>query len=132
MTRALSIYMILGGLLFGGHSFLAESYPENGLADYLILAQTFLILLFIKSHLLTVFLSKKLNLLVGQVFLGFSVAKFIFAGMFIFLLKKTGEEPISKSFVAVYMFSYFTYLLVEVFLVLGEIQKDTPITSERN
>lgn len=132
MIRALSIYMILGGLLFGGHSFLAETFPENGLESYLLMAQTFLILLFIKGHLLTLFLSKKLNLLVGQVFLGFSVAKFIFAGMFILLLKKIGSEPISKSFILVYMFSYFTYLMVEVILVVKLAQEKLGTTSEKN
>lgn len=129
MTKALSIYMILGGLLFGGHSFLAEMFPDKGLEPYLLLSQTFLILLFIKGHLLTVFLSKKLNLLIGQVFLGFSVAKFIFAGLLIFLLKKTGAEPISKGFIIVYMFSYFSYLIVEVLLVVKAANKDLPPNS---
>lgn len=121
--------MILGGLLFGGHSFLAEMFPDKGLEAYLLLSQTFLILLFIKGHLLTVFLSKKLNLLIGQVFLGFSVAKFIFAGLLIFLLKKTGAEPISKGFIIVYMFSYFSYLIVEVLLVVKAANKDLPPNS---
>lgn len=129
MKKAISIYMILGGLLLVGHSFFAEQFPDKGLGYYLLPSQIFLFVLFLKGHLFTVFLSKKFNLYLGQVFLGFSVSKFILAGLFMLYIKRFEDIPPSKSFVLFFMFSYFTYLLAEVLLVVKELNKNDNLPS---
>lgn len=121
--------MILGGLLLVGHSFFAEQFPEKGLEEYLVISQVFLFLLFLKGHLLTIFLSKKFDIYLGQVFLGFSVSKFILAGLFILYLKRMGDLPLSKSYVLIFMFSYFTYLITEVFILLDKLKKADELSS---
>tara|TARA_B110000211_G_C14013655_1_gene524374 strand:- start:541 stop:918 length:378 start_codon:yes stop_codon:yes gene_type:complete len=124
MRKDISLYMILGGLLLVGHSFFAETFPERGLERFLIETQVFLFVLFLKGHLLTIFLSKKFNVYLGQVFLGFSVSKFVFAGLFILFIQELGGPPISKSFILVFVFSYFTYLTAEVILLVKKLNKE--------
>ena len=124
MIKDIVKYLILGGLLYGGHYFLSEMYPQRGLLSYKDVSQFILLLLFILSHILTVLISKKYNnVLLGQVFLGFSVFKLVSAGILIFVIKKISEDPISKSFILVFMGSYFLYLTLDVFTMLRNVKK---------
>lgn len=116
--------MVVSGLLIVGHSFLAEAYPESGLEVHLMKSQVFLFLLFLSGHILTVFLAKKMDMLYGMAFLGFSVVKFIFAGLLILLLKKMGDAELSKQFILVFMASYFSYLVADVFAIVRRVQKE--------
>jgi hypothetical protein len=124
MQKDISIYMIIGGLLLVGHSFFAEIFPDRQLESYLVEGQVFLFLLFLKGHILTAFLSKKFDIYLGQVFLGFSVTKFVFAGLFFLYIQELGSIPLSKSFVLVFVFSYFTYLITEVILLVSVLNKE--------
>ena len=123
MRKEISLYIIIGGLLLVGHSFFAEKFPERGIEHFLIETQVFLFLLFLKVHLLTLFLSKKFNIYLGQLFLGFSVYKFIISGLFLLLLQYIELYPISKSFVLIFMVSYFTYLVTEVVLLINKLNE---------
>lgn len=125
MRKDISLYVIIGGLLLAGHSFFAEKFPETGVNHFLIESQVFLFLLFLKVHLLTLFLSKKFNIYLGQLFLGFSVYKFIISGLFILLLQYIELYPISKSFVLTFMLSYFTYLVAEVVLLVNKLNEQS-------
>jgi hypothetical protein len=116
--------MILGGLLLVGHSFFADNFPGRELHHYVIQVQVFLFLLFLKGHILTEILSKKFGIYIGQVFLGFSVTKLIFAGLFILYIKRFEVFPVSKSYILLFMFSYFTYLLTEVVMLVGKLNKE--------
>ena len=60
----------------------------------------------------------------GQVFLGFSVFKLVFAGLFIFTIKKLSEDSMSKTFIIVFMCSYFVYLILDVSLVLRNVKQN--------
>ena len=124
MRKDISLHIILGGLLLVGHSFFSEIFPEKGLERFLMEAQVFLFLLFLKGHLLTLFLSKKFNIYLGQLFLGFSVYKFIFSGLFILIIQRLEGPPISKSFILIFMFSYFTYLVAEVILLVKKLNQE--------
>ena len=116
--------MILGGLLLVGHSFFAETFPERGLERFLIASQLFLFILFLNGHVLTVFLSNKFDIYLGQVFLGFSISKFVLSGLFILYIQSLGGAPISKSFILIFIFSYFTYLTTEVILLIKKLNKE--------
>ena len=124
MIKDIVKYLILGGLLYGGHYILSEMYPQRGLLSYKDVSQFILLLLFILSHILTVLISKKYNnVLLGQVFLGFSVFKLVSAAILIFVIKKISDDPISKSFILVFMGSYFFYLTLDVFTMLRNVKK---------
>jgi len=124
MIKDLLKYFILGGLLYGGHYFLSQNLPYQGLSTYRDISQFILFGIFVKSHVLTILLSRKFKILPGQVFLGFSVLKLILAGVMILLFKKLGDYPIGKSFTLVFMVSYFAYLAVDVWVMLDLLKKD--------
>lgn len=123
MIKDIVKYLILGGLLYGGHYILSEIYPQRGLHTYKDVSQFILLLLFLLSHILTVLFSKMYNVLIGQVFLGFTVFKLVSAGIFILIIKKMSEDPISISFILVFMVSYFFYLTLDVFTMLRNVKK---------
>ena len=118
MIRDIIKYTILGGLLYGGHYFLNALYPERALGENMNKSHVLLFLLFVKSHFIGDLLHKKFDILIGQVFMGFSVFKMILLGLYIFFLKKTGINPISNSFILTFMGSYFIYLSMDVYLTL--------------
>jgi hypothetical protein len=117
-------YIVVGGLLYGGHYFLSLKFIERGLVQNRDVSQIVLLFLFLISHCLTILLSKRFKVLLGQVFLGFSVFKLVFAGMFIFTIKKLSEDPMSKTFILVFMGCYFVYLTLDVFLVLRNVKQN--------
>lgn len=118
MIRDFIRYTILGGLLYGGHYFLNIVYPERALGENMMKSHILLFLLFVQSHFIGDLLHKKFDILIGQVFMGFSVFKMILLGLYIFFLKKTGLNPISNSFILTFMASYFIYLSMDVYLTL--------------
>ncbi len=124
MIKDLLRYFILGGLLYGGHYFLSQNLPYKGLSTYRDLSHSILFTIFLVSHVLTIFLSRKFKILPGQVFLGFSVLKLILAGVMILLFKKVGDYPIGKSFTLAFMASYFAYLTIDVWVMLDLLKKD--------
>ena len=118
MIKDIVKFMILGGLLYGGHYFLSIYLPEKDLGELRDVSQIFLFILFIKSHVLTKFLSIKYNLLTGKVSLGFSIVKLIFAASFIIISKKIGDYEISKAFILLFMGSYFAYQTLDVLIMI--------------
>lgn len=92
--------------------------PDKGLGELRDLSQIFLFLLFVKSHILTKFLSKKFDVLAGQVSLGFSVVKLIFAGSYMMICKKIGGYDLSKAFILLFMGSYFVYQTLDVLVMM--------------
>lgn len=123
MIKDITKYILIGGLLYGGHYFLATVFPDRGLTKYRDLSQVVLFLLFVKSHLFGFFLSKKFDVLPGQIFLGFSVFKLIVAGLFMMFLKMANDAPVSKSFTLVFMVAYFSYLIVDVVLMMKAVKE---------
>lgn len=123
MIKSISNYIIVFGLLLVGHSFLHELFPEKGLGPLLYSSQIFLFLLFVKSHLLSLLIVKKTDTVPGMVFLGFSVVKFIFGGLFFVVIKLTTEIELNKAFVAIFILSYFTYLTMDVLTMIRKIEK---------
>lgn len=118
---------MLFGLLYGGHYFFAIYFPENGLSELRDAAQVFLFLLFLKSHLLSKFFGKKFEILPGQISLGFSVVKLIFAGSFIMVCKKLLGYNLSNSFILLFMGSYFLYQGLDVIILLKDLNKKEPV-----
>lgn len=123
MIKDLIKYIVLSGLLFGGHYFLSEMLPGKGFSNYREEAHLMLFTLFIASHILSKIISKKSSVLPGQIFLGFSVVKLISAGLFIFIIKQLSEVDISKAYILVFMASYFTFLGLDVLLMLKALNK---------
>lgn len=123
MIKDLIKYIVLSGLLFGGHYFLSEMLPGKGLGNYREEVHLMLFTLFIVSHVLSKIISKKSSVLPGQIFLGFSVVKLISAGLFIFIIKQLSEVDISKAYILVFMASYFIYLGLDVLLMLKALNK---------
>lgn len=117
-------YIVLSGLLYGGHYFLSYKYPDRGLVENREVVHVFMLVLFLTCHLLVRLISKRFNILLGQVFLGFSVVKLILSGVFMFVLMKVSEEVLSKTFIIITMTSYFSYLLLDVITMLGVINRD--------
>lgn len=122
MIKDILKYTLLFGLLYGGHYFLSINFPEKGLIELRDVAQVFLFLLFIKSHVLTKALSSKFDVLPGQVSLGFSVVKLVFAGSFILICKRLGGFEVSKAFILVFMSSYFIYQGLDVLILLKNLK----------
>lgn len=123
MIKDVFKYILVSGLLYGGHYFLSLIYPERGLVQNREVSHLVLLFLFLISHVFTIFLSRKFKVLMGQVFLGFSVFKLVFSGTFIFVFKKISEEPMSKTFIIVFMGSYFCYLILDVISVLRNVKQ---------
>lgn len=112
---------VLASIVLGGtHYSLAVLLPQYNLHDYFIKTQVILFLLFTKSHLLGLFLSTKFKVLPGQIFLGFSVFKLLFAGSYILILKRFGTYDVSKPFILIFMACYFAYLSIDVWLMIKE------------
>lgn len=118
MIKNLLKYILVGGLLYGGHYFFSETFLNKGLSNKRESAHLMLFLLFTISHLLTEFLGRRFSLIPGQVFLIFSVVKLISAGLFMFVIKQISGLDISKSFTLAFMFSYFIYLILDISIVL--------------
>jgi|TARA_B110000261_G_C13073379_1_gene353100 hypothetical protein len=129
VRKNIAIYTVLGGLLLVVHSFFVIQFPERGLEHYFVVGQVFLLLLFLLGHISTVLLSSNFDIYLGQVFLGFSVFKFILTGLFILFLSKMGEFPLSKSYVLLFMFSYFIYLIVEVYILVGKLNDNENLST---
>ena len=125
MIKDLISYIITGGLLYGGHYFLSDNNPDNGLSLYREQAHLTLIVLFTLSHIIGVLLSTKFKALIGKVFLGFSVVKLIVVGSFFLILQNISETPITKDFTLVIMGCYFVYLMLDVVLMLKHLNKSS-------
>lgn len=123
MIKDIIKFTLLGGLFLGGHYFLGLDNPQFGSTKLIVITQLLLLALFLKSYILTVVLSEKFKILKGQLFLGFSVVKFIFAGLFIFFLKKKGI-PVEKPFILMFMLSYFSYLALDVISLIKILKKE--------
>lgn len=123
MIKDLLKYSAIFGLLYGGHYFLSIYLPEKGLGELRDASQIFLFVLFVKSHVLTKFLSKKFDVLAGQVSLGFSVVKLIFAGSYIMICKKIGGYELSKAFILLFMGSYFVYQTLDVLVMMKYLKE---------
>ena len=68
--------------------------------------------IFTKTHLLVNYLSRKLDVYIGQLYLAFSVYKLIFT-FFYFMLLKIKTEHYTKPFLGIFMIIYFTLLIIE-------------------
>lgn len=68
--------------------------------------------IFAKTHFLVNWLSKKLDTMIGQLYLGFSIYKLIFS-FFYFMILKVKTEYYDKPFLGVFMIIYFTLLIIE-------------------
>ena len=123
MIKDISKYLIAFGLLYGGHYFLSVLYPELNLLKYRDVTQLFLVVLALVSHFSNSLLSSKFKVLPGQVFLVFSVLKFILAGLYIFFLKKLLEFELSKAYILIFMAAYFCYLSIDVIILTKSINK---------
>lgn len=126
MIKELLKFIVLSGLLFGGHYFFSLEYPQLGHSSLVILTQTILSLLFIQSHILTIVLSKKFKIMVGMLFLIFSVVKFISGGLFVFYLKKTEMYEINNGFIIAFMMSYFAFLTLDVHVLVKRVAQEDP------
>lgn len=120
MVKQTFPFVFIALLLTAMHYLLAKALPQLHLYDYFAKTHLILFLLFTKSHLLGIFLSKKFKVLPGQIFLGFSVFKLLFAGSYILILKRFGDYTVSKPFILVFMACYFIYLAVDVWLMVRQ------------
>ena len=102
--------------------YLVEHFSGKNLVESYPFLFGFLLFVYAKTHVLTLFLSDKLKLYIGQLYLIFTVYKFIFTSFYFLLLKKK-TFFYTKSFIAVFMLSYFVMLIVEYFLYKTRLEK---------
>jgi hypothetical protein len=121
MIKDLSVFFIVIALLILGFYALELMLDKNLVESYPFLFG-FLFFIYTKTHVLTIFLSKRLNVLVGQLYLIFTVYKFIFTSFF-FLFLKHKTQFYTKSYIAVFIFCYFVLMITEYFLYKSTLEK---------
>jgi hypothetical protein len=82
----------------------------------------FLIILYIKTDLIIHYLNKKLNIIVGQLFLFSTFYKIIFSFGFLFLMKLKSTY-FNKSTFGFFMIWYFVFLITEIILFSKELNR---------
>lgn len=121
MIKDLAIFFIVIALLVLGAYALEQMLDKNLVESYPFLFG-FLFFIYAKTHVLTLFLSKKFDLYIGQVYLGFTVYKFIFTSFYFLFLKHT-TTIYTKSFIIIFFASYFTLMIVEYLLYKSRLDK---------